>query len=240
MNKLMVVLPLILLLAGCNQGAPAGDPALITSRAAEWDVALNAGDIDAVAALYTDNARLLAPNAEMTVGLDGIRATFGGMIDAGLSGKLTGVEARVSGDIGYRVGRYALSAGGKEVDVGKFVETWERGTDGVWRISNDIYNSDRPASSANAHLLIVHEVENADRWMAAWRGEDSRHKLFADNGAAHVHNFRSVDNPNLTGLVINVSDMGALQEMLESAEGVAAAEQDGVRKNTVKILFEAQ
>lgn len=240
MNRLVLVLPLTLLLSGCGQATTEGDPAQITSRSAEWDAAMNAGDTGAIAALYTDDARLLVPNAAMTVGEDGIRAAFGGMIDAGLSVKLTSVEARVSGDIGHNVGRYVLSADGKEVDVGKFVETWERGADGVWRIANDIYNSDRPVGGDNEHLVIVHEVENADRWLAAWRGEDSRHKLFAGNGAAHVHTFRSVDKPNLTALVISVTDMGALQEMLESDAGMAAAEADGVRRETMQVLRETE
>jgi uncharacterized protein (TIGR02246 family) len=240
MNKLPIVLPLMLLLAGCGQAMTDGDPAQITTRSAEWDAAMNAGDIDAITALYTDDARLLAPNTEMTVGQDNIRAAFDSMADAGLSVKLTSIEARVSGDIGHNVGRYVLSAEGEDVDVCKFIETWERGADGVWRIANDIYNSDRPAGGDNEHLVIIHEVENADRWLAAWRGEDSRHKLFQDNGAAHVHTFLSVDKPNLTGLVINVTDMGALQAMLESDNGVAAAEADGVRRETIRVLRETE
>jgi len=240
MHRLVVVLPLVLLLAGCGPATTEGDPAQITSRSAEWGAAMNAGNADAIVAMYTDDARLLAPNTEMTIGEDGIRAAFGGMTDAGLSVKLTSIEARVSGDIGHNVGRYVLSAGGQDVDVGKFVETWERGADGVWRIANDIYNSDRPAGGDHEHLVIVHEVEDADRWLAAWRGENSRHKLFAENGAAHVHTFRSVDKPNLTGLVISVTDMGALQEMLESDSGIAAAEADGVRRETMQVLRETE
>lgn len=239
MNRLVMILPLTLLLAACGQAMTDGDPAQITSRAAEWDAAMSSRDIDAIAALYTDDARVLAPNAEMTVGADSIRAEFGGMINAGLSVKLTSIEVRVAGDLGINVGRYVLLADGEEIDVGKFVETWERGADGVWRIANDIYNSDRPPAE-NEHLVIVHEVDDANRWFAAWRGENSRHQLFQDNGAAHVHTFRSVDNPHLTGLVISVTDMGALQEMLESGDGVAAAEADGVRRDTMQVLRETE
>ena len=38
-----------------------------------------------------------------------------------------------------------------------------------------------------------------------------------------MHAFRSPDNPNLTGLVIAVDDMDALNAMLTSEEGQAAA-----------------
>jgi uncharacterized protein (TIGR02246 family) len=239
MTKLIVILPMILLVAACGQSASSSDPTEISARSAEWDSAMNARDIDALAALYTDDARLLAPNAAMSVGQDSIRAAFGGMIDVGLKVKLTSIEMRVSGDIGHNVGQYVLSAAGKAIDNGKFVETWERGADGAWRISNDIYNSDRPVDEPNALLMIVHEVDNAEHWLAAWRGEDSRHSLFADNGAARVQTFRSVDNPHLTGLVISVNDMGALQDMLESDDGIAAAKADGVRMQSLRVLREA-
>jgi len=240
MKKLITVIPLLIILAGCNQAAAPGDPAEITARSAEWHAALNAKDVDALAALYTDDARVLAPNLPMTVGTEGVRAEFGGMIDAGLSVILTSIEVSVSGDIGYNVGTYALSAGDTVVDVGKFIETWERGDDGAWRISNDIYNSDNPpAASDNEHLVIIHEVNDADHWLAAWRGDDSRHQLFEANGAAHVHTFTNPDNPHQTGLVVSVSDMDALNAMLSSEEGMAAAEADGVRRDTIKVLTEA-
>jgi ketosteroid isomerase-like protein len=241
MKKMLLVLPLFLMLTACDQGASAGDPSAITARSAEWDAALNAQDVDAVAAMYTDDARVLAPNRPMTVGTDGVRAEFGGMIDAGLSVKLTSIDASVAGDIGHNIGTYVLSAGDTTVDVGKFVETWARGDDGVWRIANDIYNSDNPPpGDPNDHIVIIHEVDDADHWIAAWSGEDSRRELFKENGAAHVHTFRSVDNPHLAGLVVSVSDMAALQSMLESDGGIAAAEADGVRRDTIKVLTEAE
>ncbi|MGI9271239.1 MAG: YybH family protein [Woeseiaceae bacterium] len=241
MRKLLLALPFFLMITACDQGASAGDPSEITARSAEWDAAINAKDVDAVVAIYTDDARVMAPNRPMTVGSDGVRAEFGGMIEAGLSVKLTSIDAVVAGDVGHNIGTYTLSAGDTVVDVGKFIETWARGGDGVWRISNDIYNSDNtPAGNQNEHLVILHEVDDADHWTAAWRGENSRHNLFEENGAAHVHTFRSVDNPHLTGLVVSVSDMAALQTMIESDEGVAAAEADGVRRDTIKVLTETE
>jgi ketosteroid isomerase-like protein len=241
MKKLITVIPLLVILFGCNQAAAPGDPSVITDRSAEWDAALNGKDIDALAALYTDDARLMSPNQVMTVGQDSVRAEFSGMIDAGLRSELTSIQTSVSGDIGFNVGTYTLSAGDTVVDVGKFIETWERGTDGAWRISNDIYNSDNPpAGRDNEHLMIVHEVNDADHWLAAWRGDDSRRQLFEANGAAHVHTFTNADNPHQVGLVISVSDMAALFAMLESEEGLAAAEADGVRRDTLRVLTEAE
>ena len=242
MKRLLNLLPFLLIFAGCNQSPPSADSSVIASRSDAWQAALNAKDLDALVEIYTSDARILPPNGEMKSGPDAVRAEFGAMIDAGISAELTSLEATVSGNIGYNVGTFVLRAGEDVALVGKFIETWRRDDDGQWRISNDIFNSDAPAAAAegHAHVMITHEVEDGDKWMAAWRGEDSRHKLFTDNGAVHVHTFRNADNPNLTGLIVAVSDMEALNTMLGSEEGTAAATADGVKLDTVMVLTEAK
>jgi len=242
MRKLIIALPLLLVAIACTQSPPPTDPSVIHARSAEWEAALNAGDIEAVVALYESDARLLPPNEEMQSGADAVRASFGAMIDAGLTGKLNSVDTQIAGDIAYNLGTYTLMAGDTVVDTGKYMETWHRGEDGQWRYSNDIWNSDVPVATAggNAHLVILHEVDDAEHWLAAWRGENSRHQLFEANGAAHVHTFQNADNPHLTGLLISVTDMDALNAMLSSEEGKAAAAEDGVRADTVKVLTEAE
>jgi ketosteroid isomerase-like protein len=245
-------MPLVLIVAACNQAAAPGDPSVITSRSEAWEAALNAKDIDGLAALYTDDTRLMPPNLEMSTGHDAVRAAFGGMIDAGLSADLTSAEASVSGDVGYNLGNYKLMAGEDVVDVGKYIEIWRRGSDGEWRIANDIWNSDKPAAPMQgqkkrqrkhkgmgmSHVMILHEVKDAEHWLAAWTGEDSRHDLFKANGAMGVHTFQSADNPNLTGLVIGVKNMDALNAMLSSEEGQAAAAEDGVIAESMQVLTE--
>ena len=90
------------------------------------------------------------------------------------------------------------------------------------------------------HVTIMHEVEDADHWFAAWRGEDSRHKMFKANGAKHVHTMQDPDNPNMTGLIIAVADMEAFTAFLQSDEGQAAAAEDGVKPDTMVMLVEAK
>lgn len=115
------------------------------AKAAVWEQNFNAGDIDGIVALYTEDARLLPPDAEMSQGLDAVRATFGGLIDAGLTGTLNTTEAMVAGDIGYRFGTFSLQApDGSEAYRGKYMEIW-RQVGGEWKISADIWNSDQPA-----------------------------------------------------------------------------------------------
>lgn len=243
MKRLLSLLPILFFATGCDQASPSADPSVITSRSDAWEAGLNAKDVDAIVALYTSDARILPPNGKMARGRDAVRAEFGAMIDAGLGGELSNIETMVAGDIAYNVGTYKLMAADELVDVGKFIEIWHRGDDGQWLMANDIWNSDLKAQAGNTsktHLMISHEVDDVDKWLQAWRGEDSRHKLFKENGAAHVHTFRSPSNPNLTGLVVAVDDMGALQAMLESEQGLAAAAEDGVRRETLKVLTEAE
>lgn len=247
MKKLIILLPVLLLAAGCTQNAPSGDPSEIQARSKAWETALNAKDIDALVSTYAEDVRVMPPNEKSATGREAARAAFGAMIDAGLSGTLTSVDTSVSGDIGYNVGAYTLLLGDEVVDTGKYMETWRRGSDGVWLMTNDIWNSDNPppparpmANRPHTHLLITHEVDDVERWLSAWRGDDSRHDLFKANGAKHVHTFRSGDNPNLVGLVVAVEDLDALNAMLGSEEGMAAAAEDGVRRETLTVLTEAK
>ena len=99
-------------------------------------------------------------------------------------------------------------------------------------------HKDKKEGMRMTHVMITHEVEDADHWLAAWSGPDSRHKLFKDNGARHVHTFQDASDPNLTGLVVAVADMDKFMAMLESDEGQAAAAADGVRMDTMVLLVE--
>lgn len=241
MNRLMILATCLLTLGACTPATPPADPSAITSRADAWEAALNARDIDTLVSMYTDDARVMPPGMPMSAGSQAVRDAFSGMIAAGFTGTLTPVETRVAGDIGYNVGTFELTMGDGTVTTGKFTETWERGDDGVWRIANDIWNDDGAVEASmgdKSHLVIIHEVEDFDRWIAAWRGDDSRHDLFEANGAAHVHTLQNPDNPNQIGLIVSVEDQDALFEMIESDEGQAAAAEDGVRMDTVTVLVE--
>ncbi len=144
MKKLLTTLPLFLMMMGCNQTPMSTDTSVLTSKTEAWEAALNAKDLDSLVALYTSDARLLPPNGEMTSGGDAIRTIFGGLIDAGISGDLTSVETKVSGDMGYDLGTYTFMDGDTVVDTGKFIEIFHRGDDGEWLMTNDMWSSDLP------------------------------------------------------------------------------------------------
>jgi len=148
MKKLLSTLPLILMILGCNQAPMSTDPSVLMARTAAWEAALDAEDIDALVMIYTSDARLMPPNGEMASGGDAVRTIFGGMLEAGLSVDLVSIEAQASGDIGYDVGTYTMMDGDTVVDTGKFIEIFQRGDDGEWRISTDMWSSNVPVPVA--------------------------------------------------------------------------------------------
>lgn len=238
-----LVLGVTALLGACLPAPESEHGTNIMVRSDTWEDALNAGEVDTLVELYTDNARVMPPNAELSAGSEAVRASFGALIDAGFAMEITTIESRQAADIGYNIGIYTMAGpGGTSIDRGKFIETWRRDADGRWRITNDIWNSDLPAQTdAGAQkttLTIVHEVEDAERWLAAWRGEEGRRALFAAHGAEHVHVFRDSDDPNLTGLVVSLSDPAAFESWLASEDIAAAATEDGVRLDTLRIFRE--
>jgi len=258
MKRLLAILPLgvALIIASCNQAPPPGNAKIIEDLSTAWNEALNTKDLETLTMIYESNARIMPPNGKTVRGADGVKEIFGAIMEAGLTSEMSIEEITMQDNIAFKIGSYKIMDGDDVMDSGKFIETWQKGDDGRWRISNDIWNSSNPPPAArhamhgdhpmqgkgmgHPHLMILHEVEDAERWLSAWRGENSRHDLFRANGAAHVHTFRSADKPNLTGLVIAVTDMQALQDMLSSDEGRAAEAEDGVIRDSMSVLTEAK
>jgi ketosteroid isomerase-like protein len=229
------------LLTGACAAPTAQPSAEIAAGTDAFEAAFNAGDTDALAAMYTDDTRLMPPNAPAETGLDAVRAAFGAMIESGLTIELESQSAMAAGDLGYNIGTYTLTApDGSVVDRGKWIET-RRLIDGRWLMSADIWNSDMPASQTGTTTVIgTHEVADFDHWYSAWQGEESRHDLFAANGVPNVRLFQNQENPNLTALIFEATDVEAMQAMLASAEGQAAAAEDGVDMSTLQIFSELE
>ena len=88
-------------------------------------------------------------------------------------------------------------------------------------------------------VMAFHRVEDSNRWLQAWKpGPGSRHEDFRRHGAPRVRVFQSPDDPNVTGLVIEVEDFKAFKSFLDSPEGSKAKAADGVKSETMKILNE--
>lgn len=87
-------------------------------------------------------------------------------------------------------------------------------------------------------IIATHEVADGEGWARAWQqGSGSRHELMAKIGAT-ARTFRDPQNPNLTGLILEVPDMAAYEAFMGSAEAAAAMEADGVKPESLRMLNE--
>jgi len=99
-------------------------------------------DYAGMAALYTDNAKVLPPDAPIVTGKKAIEefwraaATALGLTDV----TLKTVDLEVTGDTAYEVGEAELKLGSGQAKV-KYLVVWHRGGDGQWRLHRDIWNS---------------------------------------------------------------------------------------------------
>jgi len=220
--------------------APQDQSAELTALTDGWETALNAGDLDALVALYADDCVLMPPNVELTTGQGAARGAFGEMIAAGQTGALDTITATAAGDVGYHTGTYWIKdANGTIIDRGKYMEGWQK-IGGEWKIVHDIWNSDLAPFASATTLAITHDVKDGDHWLAAWQGENSRRKMFAKHGVANVRVFQNPDTQTQIGILVDLTDMEAFQAFLNSEEGVAAKAEDGVIDKGMRMYMEVK
>jgi len=112
--------------------------------------AVRRGDGAAIAALYTDDAKLLPPNSEMIQGRVGIKAFWTGGLQMGIKDAvLTTIEVLGTGDVVCEIGKYDLTIKpeGHEAikDFGKYLVIWKKSMGELWKLQVDIWNTSRPA-----------------------------------------------------------------------------------------------
>ena len=111
-----------------------------TNRIFEEEV-VQKGNYDALDRVYTANARILPPGADMVTGREAIKGFWKSAVAAMniASGKLETVEAYPAGDIIYEIGRATLvTKDGGSASV-KYVVIWKQ-EDGAWKWHIDIWN----------------------------------------------------------------------------------------------------
>ncbi|MBX3703092.1 MAG: DUF4440 domain-containing protein [Steroidobacteraceae bacterium] len=102
-------------------------------------------DAAGLAALYTEDAQVLPPDAEIVSGRAAIQEFHARTNPPGSAGiEIATVETLVFGDYAYRQGSFRLKGPGGAVSGGKFIELWKK-SDGKWRIHREIWSANAPA-----------------------------------------------------------------------------------------------
>jgi len=153
--KLMLLVVGSLTMAACGKSVPnaSADSSAIRSSQDAWYKSYNSGDGAAVAALYADDAVVMAPNVPATRGIAAIREYYSKAAPEFQASGLTAVEGPagdigISGELAWQGTIYTVTdKSGATVEVGKVLTVLER-KDGKWMIIRDTWNSDSPAASA--------------------------------------------------------------------------------------------
>ncbi len=111
-----------------------------------WEAHYNAGDLDALTMLYTEDAVLMPPDLPSLTGVDAMRAIVQSFLDVGLvRAEVPRIEAYgVVGDEAWGAGPFRFfDASGTLVVEGKYLVVY-RYVDGVWRIARHMWSNDAP------------------------------------------------------------------------------------------------
>jgi ketosteroid isomerase-like protein len=145
-----------------SQSSPSEKPSgtqpveqLLRSLDADWAKTAAAKDVEQTIAHYSDDAIVFPPNATSAATKEAIRNLWKDMFaSAGfnITWQATRVQVGKSGEMAWVSGTYESTmndASGKPIDDrGKYLEVWEKQTDGNWKCRADIWNSDLAASAS--------------------------------------------------------------------------------------------
>jgi uncharacterized protein (TIGR02246 family) len=109
--------------------------------------ALSSGDAEAAAAIYADDATLLAPAADVLQGRPAIERFWRTGVETGIEQvELAVIDLQQRGDIAFEVGRYALhvvpESGARVVDRGRYLVVHRVEADGRWRRAAEMFSPD--------------------------------------------------------------------------------------------------
>ena len=118
----------------------------LSAQAEAFSEAYMRGDAEAMAAIYTDDAAIFPGGRDIIKGRAAIRDYW--TLPEGFEvvhHRILPEEVRAEGDMAYDYGYYEFQGrrDGEAGDLttGKYLVVWQRGTDGVWRMHLDMWNS---------------------------------------------------------------------------------------------------
>ncbi len=159
-SMLLVTLAAALSVAACREAAMEAaslseqDEAAIQAVSDAFVEAIVAGDVDSVAALYTEDAVFMPPGHPPVRGRAAIREFLAGFPPVeSLELRNDEIEGRL--DLAYVRGTLIMTLmpeGASEamVDTGKYIEIRKRQPDGSWPLAVDIFNSSRSPEATSS------------------------------------------------------------------------------------------
>jgi ketosteroid isomerase-like protein len=153
MRRLAIVT--LVLSAACassnnNDVIPGDAERAIAQQNQSFMAAARGGSIDQLMKFYGDSAVVLPPNAPAITGSSAIRQFWTGFLGTyNVDGRLISDDVQQScADMAAERGHFTLTLTPKNgglpmTDNGKYVVVWRK-TNGTWRASMDIFNSDMP------------------------------------------------------------------------------------------------
>ena len=143
---------LVALTACASPADRPGDADAIRALNAAFADALNAGDVDALATLVTEDIVMMPPGAPPVAGVEALRSTFGSMFESiSLEETWTSREIHIDGDLAYDWSGYTvtISVEGQDeprTERGQNLFVAVRQADGTWKYSRMMWNTDGPSS----------------------------------------------------------------------------------------------
>jgi len=135
----VILLLSIVLLFGCSGKTEDPTPAIEAGNKAFIEHFLK-GDEKAVAALYTEDAKIIAPGSPITSGRAEIAKFWRGFMDTGVKDiTLKTLHASASGDLAYEEGAATIVNKDGSPSGVRYVVVWKR-VDGDWYLHRDIWN----------------------------------------------------------------------------------------------------
>ncbi len=146
MNKIHVApcfaAALLAILAGCGKAAPPGD--FPQGPADAWLGSFNGGDVDGLALMYTEDAKILPPDRPIVTGRKPIDEFWRGYNPGAVRIEVSEVETSQLGELWFREGAYkAVYPDEGEPRVGKFIELWKK-EGNAWLLYRQMWSANSP------------------------------------------------------------------------------------------------
>jgi ketosteroid isomerase-like protein len=154
MRRYVLLMGVMLTAAGCA-GSVNVEEERNSLLAVDREWSQTTKDLDKFLSYYTPDATSYPPGMPAVTGTDELRKMFSAMMSApGFSLTWTATKADVgaSGDLGYTAGTYQMSMAGA-MDKGKFITMWKKQSNGEWKVTDDIVNSDMAGPPAQ-HVMV--------------------------------------------------------------------------------------